>query len=42
VYACGAPVMIDVARRTFVERGLPEDDFFADSFVIAGETEAKA
>ena len=41
VYACGAPVMIDVARRTFVERGLPEDDFFADSFVIAGETEAK-
>lgn len=40
VYACGAPVMIDIARRTFVERGLPENEFFADSFVIAGENEA--
>jgi len=42
VYACGAPVMIDIARRTFADHGLPEHDFFADSFVIAGETEAKS
>ena len=30
VYACGAPAMIDVARVTFVQRGLPEDEFFAE------------
>ncbi|RQR50012.1 CDP-6-deoxy-delta-3,4-glucoseen reductase [Burkholderia sp. Bp9140] len=34
VYACGAPVMVDAARRDFVEAcGLPEQAFFADSFV---------
>ena len=33
VYACGAPVMIDAARRDFTAQcGLPEDQFFADSF----------
>ena len=33
VYACGAPVMIDAARRDFTARcGLPEEAFFADSF----------
>jgi CDP-4-dehydro-6-deoxyglucose reductase, E3 len=33
VYACGAPVMVDAARRDFVARcGLPEDEFYADSF----------
>jgi CDP-4-dehydro-6-deoxyglucose reductase len=33
VYACGAPVMVDAARRDFTERcGLPEDQFFADAF----------
>jgi CDP-4-dehydro-6-deoxyglucose reductase len=33
VYACGAPVVIDSARRDFVEQcGLPEDEFYADSF----------
>jgi CDP-4-dehydro-6-deoxyglucose reductase len=33
VYACGAPGMTDVARRTFVdERGLPEDEFYCDAF----------
>jgi CDP-4-dehydro-6-deoxyglucose reductase len=33
VYACGAPVMIDAARRDFAELcGLPEDQFFADAF----------
>ena len=35
VYACGAPVMIDSARAAFVARGLPEDEFFADSFTFA-------
>ena len=40
VYACGAPPMIDAARRGFTEqRGLPPDEFFADSFTYAAETE---
>jgi len=32
VYACGAPPMIDAARRDFTARGLPADAFFSDSF----------
>ena len=38
VYACGAPAMIEVGKQTFVERGLPEDEFFADSFTFATPT----
>ena len=34
VYACGAPIMVDSARREFVARcGLPEEEFLADSFL---------
>ncbi len=34
VYACGAPLMVEAARRDFVKTcGLPENQFFADSFV---------
>lgn len=33
VYACGAPVMVDAAKKDFTQRcGLPEDEFFADAF----------
>jgi CDP-4-dehydro-6-deoxyglucose reductase len=32
VYACGAPAMTDLARMTFVEKGLPEDEFYCDAF----------
>ncbi|HEX4880337.1 MAG TPA: CDP-6-deoxy-delta-3,4-glucoseen reductase [Limnobacter sp.] len=33
VYACGAPIVVDSARRDFVAAcGLPEEEFFADSF----------
>jgi CDP-4-dehydro-6-deoxyglucose reductase, E3 len=33
VYACGAPVMVDAARKDYVEQcKLPEDEFFADAF----------
>ncbi len=40
VYACGAPVMVDSAREAFTRtRGLPEDEFFADSFVYAADAE---
>ena len=34
IYACGAPLMVDAARRDFINLcGLPDDQFFADSFV---------
>lgn len=40
VYVCGAPAMVDAARRDFIAlRNLPAEEFFADSFTIAGETE---
>ncbi|MBP9058913.1 MAG: CDP-6-deoxy-delta-3,4-glucoseen reductase [Rhodoferax sp.] len=32
VYACGAPVVVDSARRDYLQAGLPEDEFFADAF----------
>lgn len=33
VYACGAPIVVDSARRDFVEQcALPADEFYADSF----------
>jgi CDP-4-dehydro-6-deoxyglucose reductase, E3 len=38
VYACGAPVMVDAARADFGARcELPEDEFFADSFITEKE-----
>lgn len=38
IYACGAPIMVDSAREAFMQtRGLPEDEFFADSFVYAAD-----
>ena len=41
VYACGAPAMIDAARRDFTTlRGLPDGEFFADSFTYAAQTES--
>jgi CDP-4-dehydro-6-deoxyglucose reductase len=42
VYACGAPVMVDSARRDFAANcALPEDQFFADSFLSAADTEGE-
>ena len=36
IYACGAPAMIDAARRDFAAIGkLPEDEFFADAFTFS-------
>jgi CDP-4-dehydro-6-deoxyglucose reductase, E3 len=38
VYACGAPVVIDSARRDFTELcRLPADEFFADAFTSAAD-----
>jgi CDP-4-dehydro-6-deoxyglucose reductase len=41
VYACGAPVMVDAARAGFVAKcGLPEGEFYADSFLTEKERTA--
>jgi CDP-4-dehydro-6-deoxyglucose reductase len=32
VYACGAPIVVDSAKRDYLASGLVEDNFFADSF----------
>ena len=38
VYACGAPVVVDSARRDFTSAcGLPEAHFLADSFTSAAD-----
>jgi len=38
VYACGVPVMVEAARRDFIGRcGLPEDEFYADSFTTQAD-----
>ncbi len=35
VYACGAPIVVESARREYIAAGLPEEAFFADSFTSA-------
>ena len=36
VYACGVPVMVEAAHKDFTAHcGLPEDEFFSDSFTPA-------
>jgi CDP-4-dehydro-6-deoxyglucose reductase, E3 len=43
VYACGGPAMIDAARAEFTrERKLAPEDFYADSFTYAAQSEAPA
>lgn len=37
VYACGAPAMVDAARRDFVRCGLPESEFYADAFTTTAD-----
>jgi CDP-4-dehydro-6-deoxyglucose reductase len=38
LYASGSPAMVEAARRDFTQRcGLPEDEFFADSFLTEAE-----
>ena len=33
VYACGAPIVVDSAQTAYRHAGLPDDEFYADSFV---------
>jgi CDP-4-dehydro-6-deoxyglucose reductase, E3 len=38
VYACGVPAMVDAAKRDFTGQcGLPEDEFYADSFTTQAD-----
>jgi CDP-4-dehydro-6-deoxyglucose reductase len=38
VYACGAPIVVECARRDFaLEAGLPDDQFFADAFTTEAD-----
>jgi CDP-4-dehydro-6-deoxyglucose reductase, E3 len=37
VYACGAPIVVDSAQAAYTAAGLPEDEFYADSFVTEKE-----
>ena len=32
VYACGAPIVVESAHRDYVAAGLPDEEFYADSF----------
>jgi len=41
VYACGAPIVVDSARTDYALAGLPEEEFFADSFTTEAD-KAKA
>ena len=38
VYACGAPIVIDSARKDYSDlAGLPEEEFYADSFITEAD-----
>jgi len=41
VYACGAPIVVDSARRDYVQQaGLPPEEFYADSFTSEADKHA--
>ena len=35
VYACGSPDMVNAAKKDFVNRGLPEQQFYSDVFTVS-------
>jgi len=37
VYACGAPIVVDSARRDYLSAGLPEEEFFSDAFTTEAD-----
>ena len=34
VYACGSPAMVEAGRVAFMKKGLPEDQYFSDAFLV--------
>ncbi len=37
VYASGSPLMVEAAHKNFLERGLPETEFFSDAFLFSND-----
>jgi CDP-4-dehydro-6-deoxyglucose reductase len=38
VYACGAPIVVESAKRDYIAEGrLPEEEFFADAFTTEAD-----
>ena len=37
VYACGAPIVVDSAKADYAKAGLPDEEFFADSFTTEAD-----
>lgn len=35
IYACGSPGMVEAGRAPFLVKGLPEDQYFSDAFLVA-------
>ncbi len=42
VYACGAPVVVEAARRAYLQAGLPAEEFYADAFTTEADKAAVA
>lgn len=43
VYACGAPIVVDSAKAAYTgQHGLPEDEFYADSFTTEADKQPSA
>jgi CDP-4-dehydro-6-deoxyglucose reductase len=40
VYACGAPIVVESARKDYRAAGLPEEEFFADAFTSEADKHA--
>jgi CDP-4-dehydro-6-deoxyglucose reductase len=40
VYACGAPIVIESARRDYAKAGLPDEEFYADSFTSEADKQS--
>ena len=34
IYACGSPGMVEASRAPFMAKGLPEDQYFSDAFIV--------
>lgn len=35
IYACGPPMMVEAGRTLFLQRGLHEDQYYSDAFLVA-------
>ena len=42
IYACGSPGMVEAGRAPFMAKGLPEDQYFSDAFMVACYKPAEA